>query len=169
MEKELLDKIGSGNSEYEYEITARTTHYVLYFKILLVLIAIGIFSEMLHLIGVLNLYSFITLLIIPSILAIKFILDWLLEFYVISPVEILHRKGILFIRKEIILLKNIEIIKLHQSIIGHLLNYGTVELYAPTISQTFFMYSVATPNEYIKALERSIQKFNSDIKFIRKN
>ena len=168
-QKELLDRLGSEKINFEYEITARMSKYVLYFKLGILW---GVTMIMLFIIHTLDVMSWITvvlILIIPVIYSVKILLEWIFEFYIISSSEVLHRKGILFIRKEIILLKNIEIIRLHQSILGRLLNYGTVELYAPTISQTFQMRAISTPNEYIKALEQAIKRFTSNIQFISKS
>ena len=121
----LLKKIGEDkNQEFVYELTVRRTRFIPLFK--------GVFTMVLFILILLLLWqlrglvwwsALITFAILASWLGIA-ILRWSLEFYRLEPEEVIHREGVLFIRKEIMLLKNVEKIKLHQDIIGKLLDYG---------------------------------------------
>lgn len=166
----LLTKIGNNkNSRYYYELTVRRTKLIIILKscvYLFILITSLLIFEKTDMLNPIN----IGLILIPSTIWISIsILKWLLEYYRLEPREIEHRQGIFFINKEIILLKNVETICLRQSLIGKLLNYGTIRLYAPTIQQDFQLKTIDKPEKFIRALEKSIHKENSDIKIIRKS
>ena len=92
---------------------------------------------------------------------------WALEYYKLQPKELEHRDGILFIDREIILLKNVEKIKLSQSILGRFLNYGTIKLYAPTIKQEFELKAIGNPEPFLKAIEQAVNNQKSELEIIK--
>lgn len=98
------------------------------------------------------------ILVVTALYILIGFLHWIFEYYVISDEEIFYRTGIFFIRKEMILIKSVENITLRQGFIGNILNYGTLNLSAPTIRTTFILLQVPNPQKHMEFLESATKK-----------
>ena len=89
------------------------------------------------------------------------VLQWLYEYYEITPDEIVHKNGIIFKKIEKYRFDNIRAISLSESFIGELLNFGTITLYDIRMQKYLDMYLIHNPKRYYKV----IKELNPDIEY----
>jgi uncharacterized membrane protein YdbT with pleckstrin-like domain len=112
---------------------------------------------------ILQLYSFNTsLVLLLSVLEIISIvltmLNWINEYYEIIPGKIIHRKGVFFTKQEIFACHHVESIELLQGFMGKLFNYGSLDLFSPTLEKKIFLYNINNPDKYTKSIERILDQ-----------
>lgn len=90
---------------------------------------------------------------------------WYFEYYVIMPAEILHRRGIFARDEQLYPYENIQTLTVHQSLLGRMLNYGTVRIYIPTLGQELRFDEIPSPEQFIEAVERAMPT-DQDAKFL---
>lgn len=90
---------------------------------------------------------------IKTLVTMFIILQWLNEYYEISPALITHRKGIIFRFEEKYPLKDMKKIKLEQTFLGRILNYGTLTLEDAFKIEKIRLYQIHNPVRYAGILE----------------
>lgn len=141
--------------------------------VLLIVLRPFLFSQQLSLtIPYFDLFSlrfFILAVVIKMVLTIYIILSWLNEYYEITPKLVLHREGIIFVKKEHLALDDIQSVTLDQGIIGRILNFGTLSLYDWKWRKHEYLYGVHNPMKYVRIIEALLPNIDEEKHIIREN
>lgn len=81
------------------------------------------------------------------------ILDWLNEYYEITPEHIIHKHGIIFRKTEHYRLNNVRAMKIKDSLLGEMFNFATITLYDIRLIKYLDMYLVHNARRYAKILK----------------
>lgn len=84
----------------------------------------------------------ITLSIFEMALTAVVVAKWMSEVYYIYETSIVHRIGILSVKEEEYSLRNIEALTANQSLLGRLLNFGTLHFFSPVLRQEYYLSNV---------------------------
>lgn len=112
---------------------------------------------------------FLLLTIFKVFLTLFVVLSWLNEYYEIHPDSIVHRIGIIWRKESKYPLRQIRLIKMQQSALGALFNYGTIEPYDWDLSKYATMYLVHNPAKYVKILESLAPRASQEKDIIRED
>lgn len=85
-------------------------------------------------------------------LSIYIVLEWLNEYYEITPDAIIHKRGIISRKAERYNLDKVRAIDIHDSFLGELCNYATVTLYDIRLNKYLDMYLIHNPGRYARIL-----------------
>lgn len=163
------------NSSQKISVThlnIRQSIFILLFKMIL----IDLFAALLTIIFFSSLYSslfppeiktfilstsaiyFFALVIFKILLTTYVVLAWLNEYYEITPKEVTHKRGIIWKKVDRYPLKQIRLIKLHQSGLGKLFNFGTIEPFDWDLAKFVSMYLIHNPRKYMEVLESLVPR-----------
>lgn len=92
-------------------------------------------------------------MIFKLFLTLFVILEWLNEYYEITPHKISHRRGVIFHKIEEYDISHIMSIEVDQGILGKLFNYGTLRLYDRPINKQLYLYLIHNPFRYYKIID----------------
>ncbi len=81
------------------------------------------------------------------------VLQWLNEYYEITPDEIVHKNGIIFKKIDKYRFDNVRAISISENFIGELLNLGTITLYDIRMQKYLDMYLIHNPRRYFKVIK----------------
>lgn len=112
---------------------------------------------------------YITLVVAKILLTGFVILQWLNEYYEISPEMVIHRKGILFRHEEKYPIKHVRILDVNQSLFGRMLNYGTITLQDPYKIEKISLYQIHNPVRYAAILEEQLPDEIESIHEVRRH
>lgn len=87
------------------------------------------------------------------LLTIYIVLQWLNEYYEITPDYIIHRRGIIFRKSEKYKLDLVREIFVHDSVVGQLFNFATITLYDIRLNKYLDLYLIHNPRRYIKVIK----------------
>lgn len=110
---------------------------------------------------------FIAIMLGKLVLTLYVVLDWLNEYYEITPNLLTHRKGILWQKEEDYDLRHIKSLGIQQGFFGKLFNYGSISFYERELRETKLMYLVHNPMKYIKVLESLISNITEEKEVFR--
>lgn len=127
-----------------------------YLVVLFPLNLIRIPPEMILFIYPLLSIGLIILIILQVALTVKIFMEWLSQYYVIQPGEVLFKTGVFEQKEKIYLLKHIESITCNQNFFEKVFNYGTVQLFNPILQQSIHLDCINNPEKYISILEKAI-------------
>ncbi len=121
-------------------------------------------------ISLLTIPVIISFVIIKSAIIALLFLQWLNEYYEITPHLVAHRRGLIFRHVEKYPLKDIRDIEVDQTLFGRLFNYGTISLSDPTHHIKYLdMYQIHNPLRYATVLEDVIPNKVEKINIIREH
>lgn len=104
-----------------------------------------------------NIFVFLIILSIGGLLKIGFnfyiVLQWLNEYYEITPENVIHKKGIIFKKTEIYELQKVRSIDVQDTLLGELFNFATITLYDLRLKKYLDMYLIHNPQRYAKVLK----------------
>ncbi len=106
-------------------------------------------------------YYFLFLAAVKLIFTFYIVIQWLNEYYEITPTQVIYKKGILWRKVDIHDFSLIRSVGINQSFIGRILNYGTLNLYDRGIYKYFFLNYIHNPHKYFKLLKKLC--LNADI------
>lgn len=84
------------------------------------------------------------------------VMEWLNEYYEITPDEIVHKKGVVKKRSETYHLDKVGSIDVQHSFFGELFNFATISLYDSGMHKLLDMYLIHNPKRYEKILRTLI-------------
>jgi len=90
--------------------------------------------------------------LIKIALSIYVVLQWLNEYYEITPEAIIHKRGIIFRKSERYDLGKIRAISVQDTFFGELCNYATMSLYDIRLNKYLDMYLIHNPDRYARIL-----------------
>ena len=92
---------------------------------------------------------------IEIVLTIYIILRWYFRQYKLNDKEVLCRKGLLFVKRKVLLINNIDTIHSRSNIIGKICNFGSLELRGYLMDEVICLRNIPKPQknmQYIKCL-----------------
>lgn len=98
------------------------------------------------------LIGFIILGIIKIGLSVYVVLEWLNEYYEITPEVIMHKKGFIFRKTEKYNLDKVRRVSIQSTFLGEIFNYATVSLYDIRLNKYLDLYLIHNPERYVKIL-----------------
>ncbi len=105
--------------------------------------------------------------IIKLVLVIYLILLWLTEYYEIKSDMIIHRRGIFFIKETRHPFEYIREVDFEQSLLGRLLNYGTISIFNWQTKKFHHLYMIHNPTRYYSIITKLVPNSERYKKFIR--
>ena len=119
-----------------------------------VLFPTGLFEELRLTDPVIGFGAIILLTIVESMLGMYIVLEWVSEYYEISPYAVVHKRGVLFKKEDRYGMQNIKQVTLVQGFFGRILNYGTINLFDWRLSKCAELYAIHNPHRYTRILEK---------------
>lgn len=96
---------------------------------------------------------FLILIIAKISLTVYLVLEWLSEYYEITPEAIIHRKGFVFKNIDKRSLDKVRYINLIRGPVAGILNYGTLRLFDIRLNKYMDLYLIHNPIRYMHILE----------------
>ncbi len=100
------------------------------------------------------LFFFLAVGVVKLIVDSLAVLLWLNEYYEITPEHIIHKRGILFRKKEQYRIDHVRMLDVQDSFFGELLNFGTITLFDIRLEKYLDMYLIHNPKRYAKILKQ---------------
>lgn len=91
--------------------------------------------------------------ILKVIFSTFIILQWLNEYYEITPEYIYHKKGIIFRKVEEYRVDHIRRMEIQNSFLGELFNFATITLFDIRFNKYLDLYLIHNPERYMKVLK----------------
>ena len=164
-------------------ITVRQSIFFLLLKLIFIdifaaLVVIIFFSSLLipflpnelklRIIAFSNIY-FLILVVLKISVTIFIVLQWLNEYYEITPLSITHKEGLIWRKEESYSLQSIKSVGIKQGIFGRAFNFGTLNLYDWTLEKNIFIYLIHNPMKYLHVLESLLPKSNEEKDIVREH
>lgn len=107
-------------------------------------------------VGDVQFFGFLALVIFKVGFTIFLVLQWLNEYWEITPEKVVHRKGIIYKSERTLSLEWVREVKVSQGFLGELCNFGTINIFDMRLQRNMDMYMVHNPRRYLKILESVI-------------
>lgn len=122
---------------------------------------------------VLFLSVFGTIGILKIIMSIYVVLQWLNEYYEITPEAVVHKRGVIVRKTEKYNLDKIRALSVENTALGEMCNFATITLYDLRMNKYLDMYLIHNPDRYAKILRtmRPDLEFKTDrieVPFVQK-
>lgn len=184
MQEKILGIVKKGDNKkiFVTHLTVRQSISLLIIKLILIdiiaaVIFFGFFSALFNtnISNVLNInpntyntVMFLTLVLGKISLTIYAVIEWLNEYYEITPNFITHKQGIIFRQVTKHDIPYIRSVKINHSLLGSLLNYGTISLIDIRRKKDIKLYLIHNPLKYLHILEDLIPDIEEEKEFFRK-
>ena len=113
--------------------------------------------------------AFLIIVFIKILIMVFVIVEWLNEYYEITPTEVIHKKGLVFRREERNKIEHLGSVKMDQGVIGRILNFGTIKLYNWATEKNVQLYLIHNPRKYRHILRTIIPTADEERKVIREH
>lgn len=134
----------------------------------------AIFGLLLFLLNILNSYinSYINVTYLPAVYFIVFLgafllnlwivllifIKWATEYTEVTKEGVSQHSGILNKKEQKFVCSFVEGVKLNQSLLGLIFNYGTVELYDPALKEQVYLLNIASPKKNSELIQKIVAK-----------
>lgn len=112
---------------------------------------------------------FLVLITLKTAITLFVILQWLNEYYEITPKMIFHRRGLLFKKEATYPLTQIGMVDVHQTLLGRFFNFGTIGLFDLRRNKYEDMYLIHNPMRYAQIIEHLLPQMNERKEVIREH
>ncbi len=103
--------------------------------------------------------TFLLVIFMINIIVVIFImLKWETEFAELTGDSLIKHKGIFNKTEQKYACNFVEAITLEQSILGVILDYGTIELYDPALKERIYLINIAKPKKYREIIEKRVSQ-----------
>jgi uncharacterized membrane protein YdbT with pleckstrin-like domain len=106
---------------------------------------------------VINSFSVILFLVLVTVIQtaiiIYIILDWANRYYEFNSDEIVFKSGVASKQERSYPYRDIQSVRLKQGILGRLLNFGTIEVFIPTLGYDLHFTEIPNPREFVKIIK----------------
>lgn len=92
-------------------------------------------------------------------------LRWVTTTYEIKSNEIKFKKGLLALNQKVFLCKHTQEVICKQGVVGKIFNFGSIEIYDPTLIDRITIDSIQNPNKYADIIKRNFLVSN-DLEFM---
>lgn len=106
-----------------------------------------------------NMYSlpvFVVLSIVKALFMIFAAFAWISTRFEIHGDAIRFKRGILFTNEKVFMCTYTQEVTCSQSLWGRIFNYGTVEVFNPTIKETIYMDAIPNPHRYVEIIKNNL-------------
>lgn len=107
-------------------------------------------------------WFFVLKALLSFIFVIYAVLRWYNHVCVITPKQIVLRKGVIRKYESVFLVKNIESLKLDVSLFGRLFGYGSLCMYSPTLNEKVRVSYLMNPKKYMDLIHKSLPTTTAD-------
>lgn len=94
-------------------------------------------------------------------LSLYVVLQWLNEYYEITPDRIVYRRGIIWRKVDVYDYAHIRSIGLHQSFLGRIFNFGSLAIYDRGVYKYYYLNYIHNPLKYFELLRKLVP--NADV------
>ena len=116
-----------------------------------------------------NVGFFITLATVKILLTLFVVLQWLNEYYEITPTSILYRRGILWRRDDTYNLAKVNALGIQQGIFGKIFNYGTIFFYDVGVFKYYNLNYIHNPLRYLNILHSILPDVDIEKEVVREH
>lgn len=116
-----------------------------------------------------NIAFFVMLAIVKIILTVFLVMQWLNEYYEITPTKIYYRRGIIWRKEDVYEFKSIRSIGLKQGIIGRIFSFGTLNFYSRSVYKYYYLNDIHNPLRYLDILHRLLPDVDVEKEVIREH
>ena len=117
--------------------------------------------------SIFNIWMFSLLVLLKTALVLFVIIQWLNEYYEITPKEVIYRKGFLFVKEERHRLDHLGSMKIEQGFWGRLFNYGTVVFFNWELERNISLYLIHNPLKYHNILKTLLPEVDTEKKVFK--
>lgn len=111
---------------------------------------------------------FVTFLLTTKVLLTLYVvLQWVNEYYEITPNKIFHKRGIIWRKEMDFEITHLRSIGIQQGILGKLFNYGSLRFFDWRLQKYFHMYLIHNPKKYMHVLETLLPRIDEEKEIIR--
>lgn len=101
---------------------------------------------------------FFIMLIVSVVVAIFVVLKWQSEYTILTPSGIMQYSGILQKKEQRYACSFVEAIKMEQSLLGSIFNFGTLSLYDPEIKEDIYLENITDPKKSIDLIKKILSR-----------
>lgn len=112
---------------------------------------------------------FVVFILGKMFVVIFVIIQWLYDYYEITPKEIIHKRGWFFRKEEGNSIAHLGSIDIEQDILGRLFNYGSLNLYNWVLEKDVSLYLIHNPIKYLRILKNLIPQSDEDRHLLREH
>ena len=94
-------------------------------------------------------------------------LEWINNYYEVTPDQVIHKRGIFFRKVERFVLRHVWYAEVEHGLWGHILNYGTITLYDQRRNKLMELYLIHNPDRYMEVLDKLNPRIDEDEHLIR--
>ncbi len=116
-----------------------------------------------------NIPFFALVVLVKTIVMLFIVIQWLNEYYEITPKYIVHKRGFLFKKEERNTLMHLGKVSLEQNLLGRLLNYGNVKVFNWALEKEITLYLIHNPMKTIRVLQDLLPEADEENKTIREH
>jgi len=95
---------------------------------------------------------FLIVAVIKISLSMYVVLDWINEYYEVTPSELIYRRGVIYVKEEKVRFSDIRKIELRQGLLGRIFNFGNLILYDFMLKKDLEAFLIHNPQRYLKIL-----------------
>ena len=114
-----------------------------------------------------NFIYFVLLAMFKIIMTILITLQWLNDYYEITPEVVTHRWGIIWQKDDSFKITHIKNFGVRQGIWGKMFNYGSLHFYDWFMKREYSIYLIHNPRKYLKILEDLLPFADEDRELVR--
>jgi len=116
-----------------------------------------------------NIPYFCFVIILKTIVMLAIIIQWLNEYYEITPKYVIHKRGFFFKKEERYTLAHLGKVRLEQNLLGKLLNYGNVKVFNWALEKEITLYLIHNPTKGVKVLRDLLPETDEEKETIREH
>lgn len=116
-----------------------------------------------------NIPLFVILVSTKTAFMVFVIIQWLEEYYEITPTEIIHKRGLLFKKEERNMLNHLNSLKIDQGLFGRIFNYGTLTVHNWTTDKDVMLYLIHNPIKYNDILQSLLPDIDKEKQVLREH
>src|SRR3989344_8316511 len=164
-------------------VTIRQSIFFLVMKLIVIEVVAGIAVAIFHTIIlspnvrgninpdliVFNIPLFVAVAFAKIILTIFVIIQWVNEYYEITPKEVIHKKGLIFKKEERHTLNHLVTLEVEQGLVGRIFHYGTLKLFNKETKKDTYLYLIHNPMKYHRILQDIIPQADTGKQVFREH
>jgi len=116
-----------------------------------------------------NIPVFLVLVALKTALVIFVLIQWLNEYYEITPKEIVHKSGLIFRKEQYYKMEHLGSVRMEQGVLGRLFNYGNLRIYNWALEKDFLMYLIHNPHKYHLILDTLLPTADREKEVLREH
>jgi len=110
-----------------------------------------------------TIWTVVALQAVHTIILIYLILSWTCHYYLFKNKQIILKKGIIWVKKEIYSLSILGHVHVEQGILGRIFHYGSINLMGPILDERASIRRIPTPDYYCSLIQQELaQERRSD-------